>query len=106
MTVADEGSGCSADALKLSMSHEPITGLDIAASSGVWGIGLAQASPQIQITAVDRPEASQVRDYRALRSQHTQALAHLDEIGLVAHLFEREELDRIHRQTHKLASVC
>ena len=30
--------------------------LDLAAGSGVWGIALAQASPQVHVTAVDWPE--------------------------------------------------
>ncbi len=32
---------------------QPIRVLDLAAGSGVWGIGIAQAAPQAQVTAVD-----------------------------------------------------
>jgi 3-hydroxy-5-methyl-1-naphthoate 3-O-methyltransferase len=54
------GAQALADALKLSMSYHPIKGLDIAAGSGVWGIGLAQASQQVEITAVDLPAVIEV----------------------------------------------
>src|SRR5262249_23567727 len=54
------GARALADALKLSRSHAPITGLDIAAGSGVWGIGLAQASSQMEVTAVDWPAVIEV----------------------------------------------
>lgn len=37
-------------------SQEPVKVLDLAAGSGVWGIALAQSSPQVQVTAVDWPE--------------------------------------------------
>ena len=35
---------------------EPVGVLDLAAGSGVWGIAEAQASPRVQVTAVDWPE--------------------------------------------------
>ena len=41
--------------LDLDSSQRPIRVLDIAAGSGVWGIALAQASPQVRVTAVDWP---------------------------------------------------
>jgi ubiquinone/menaquinone biosynthesis C-methylase UbiE len=34
--------------------------LDIAAGSGVWGIGLAQKSPHVRVTAVDWPDVLNV----------------------------------------------
>src|SRR6202040_148959 len=40
-------------ALGLANAKSPIKVLDIGAGSGVWGIGLAQQSPQISITAQD-----------------------------------------------------
>src|ERR1700733_4318579 len=43
------------DALKISASKGPISVLDIAAGSGVWGIALAQKSPKVRVTAVDWP---------------------------------------------------
>ncbi len=41
--------------LKLDALTEEYRVLDIAAGSGVWGIGLAQRSPKIHVTAVDWP---------------------------------------------------
>src|SRR5438105_12185259 len=38
----------------------PATVLDIGAGSGVWGIALAQQSPQIKILAVDWPKVLEV----------------------------------------------
>jgi ubiquinone/menaquinone biosynthesis C-methylase UbiE len=45
-----------ADALKLPESRKPVRVLDIAAGSGVWGVALAQKSPQVKVTAVDWPD--------------------------------------------------
>jgi ubiquinone/menaquinone biosynthesis C-methylase UbiE len=39
--------------LKLDSATKPVRVLDIAAGSGVWGIGLAKRSPQVRVTAVD-----------------------------------------------------
>src|SRR4029079_12809862 len=44
-----------ADALKLKDAKGPVRVLDIASGSGVWGIGLAQRSSQVRVTAVDWP---------------------------------------------------
>jgi 2-polyprenyl-3-methyl-5-hydroxy-6-metoxy-1,4-benzoquinol methylase len=44
-----------ADALGLAARTTPLRVLDIAAGSGVWGIALAQRSPQVTVTAVDWP---------------------------------------------------
>jgi len=41
--------------LELANAASPVRVLDLAAGSGVWGIALAQASPQVQVTAVDWP---------------------------------------------------
>jgi len=43
-------------ALRLYEAKEPMRVLDLAAGSGVWGIAAAQASPRVQVTAVDWPE--------------------------------------------------
>lgn len=40
-------------ALRLSKAQQPVRVLDIAAGSGIWGIGLAQQSPQVRVTAQD-----------------------------------------------------
>jgi len=39
--------------LKIDGAQQPVRVLDIAAGSGVWGIGLAQRSKQVQVTAFD-----------------------------------------------------
>jgi hypothetical protein len=41
--------------LNLKSSAAPVSVLDLAAGSGVWGIGLAQSSSQVHVTAVDWP---------------------------------------------------
>lgn len=46
--------------LKVADAQKPVKVLDLAAGSGVWGIGLAQSSPQVTVTAVDWPEVLQV----------------------------------------------
>jgi 3-hydroxy-5-methyl-1-naphthoate 3-O-methyltransferase len=46
--------------LKISKTKNPVSVLDIAAGSGVWGIALAQQSPLVRISAVDWPEALKV----------------------------------------------
>jgi ubiquinone/menaquinone biosynthesis C-methylase UbiE len=45
-----------ADALKLPAARETVNVLDIAAGSGVWGVALAEKSPQVRVTAVDWAE--------------------------------------------------
>jgi ubiquinone/menaquinone biosynthesis C-methylase UbiE len=46
--------------LKISQSKNPVSVLDIAAGSGVWGIALAQQSPLVRISAVDWPDVLKV----------------------------------------------
>jgi ubiquinone/menaquinone biosynthesis C-methylase UbiE len=41
-------------------SAKPLKILDIGAGSGVWGIGIAQQSPESSVTAVDRPNVLEV----------------------------------------------
>ncbi len=41
--------------LGLAKAEKPVRVLDLAAGSGVWGIGLAQSSPQVSVTALDWP---------------------------------------------------
>ena len=42
--------------LDLDGSGQPLSVLDLAAGSGVWGITMAQSSPRVRVTAVDWPE--------------------------------------------------
>jgi ubiquinone/menaquinone biosynthesis C-methylase UbiE len=44
-----------ADELRLADAKKAVSVLDLAAGSGVWGIALAEASPQVRVTAVDWP---------------------------------------------------
>jgi len=43
------------DALGLANTTQSVRVLDVAAGSGVWGIGLAQKSPNVRVTALDWP---------------------------------------------------
>ncbi|HXE15288.1 MAG TPA: methyltransferase [Bryobacteraceae bacterium] len=45
-----------AETLALPQAAKPVKVLDLAAGSGVWGIALAQSSPQVSVTAVDWPK--------------------------------------------------
>jgi precorrin-6B methylase 2 len=50
----------------LQSSAQPVSVLDIAAGAGVWGIALAEKSPQVTVTAVDWPVVLEVtRDFAA-----------------------------------------
>jgi ubiquinone/menaquinone biosynthesis C-methylase UbiE len=42
-----------ASSLKLGEMKKPLTVLDLAAGSGVWGIALAESGPNVKVTAVD-----------------------------------------------------
>jgi len=44
-----------AEVLGVARATRSVSVLDLASGSGVWGIALAQASPQVQVTAVDWP---------------------------------------------------
>lgn len=46
--------------LKISKAQKPVSVLDLAAGSGVWGIALAEQSPLVSISAVDWPEVLKV----------------------------------------------
>lgn len=55
------------EALRLSETQQPIRVLDLATGSGVWGIALAQKSPQVRVTAVDWPGVLSVARKMAAR---------------------------------------
>lgn len=55
LPIAYPGARAVAEALGVSRAVQPVRVLDIGAGSGVWGIALAQASPQVRVTAVDLP---------------------------------------------------
>lgn len=47
------GASIAAEVLGVANAKEPVRVLDLAAGSGVWGIAIAQKSPQVRVTAVD-----------------------------------------------------
>lgn len=51
-----------AEHLRLAESTEPVFALDLATGSGVWGIALAQASPNVRVRAVDWPTVLKVTE--------------------------------------------
>ena len=55
------------DELKLAAASAPVKVLDLATGSGVWGIALAQKSPQVHVTAVDWAGVLQVTQRVAKR---------------------------------------
>lgn len=57
-----------AESLRIKESVRPISVLDLAAGSGVWGIALAEASPKVRVTAVDWPAVLPVT--RRVAEQH------------------------------------
>jgi hypothetical protein len=44
-----------ADHLRLADAKSPVSVLDLASGSGVWGVSLAEKSPMVRVTAVDWP---------------------------------------------------
>jgi ubiquinone/menaquinone biosynthesis C-methylase UbiE len=54
-------------ALGLANAKSPVKVLDIGTGSGVWGIGLAQQSPQVSVTAQDLPGVLEVTRGMAAR---------------------------------------
>jgi hypothetical protein len=46
--------------LKVAEAAAPVSVLDLAAGSGVWSVAIAQASPQVSVTAVDWPVVLEV----------------------------------------------
>ena len=50
------GAQALARALGVQSELAPISGVDLAAGSGVWSVAIAQQSPQIRVTAVDWPD--------------------------------------------------
>lgn len=53
--------------LRIPKAKQPVSVLDLAAGSGVWGIALAEQSPQVQVTAVDWPPVLTVTEKVARR---------------------------------------
>src|SRR5204862_2775229 len=53
MPMSYGGAQALANHLQIGGRTAPLRVLDIAAGSGIWGIALAQKSPQVEVTAVD-----------------------------------------------------
>jgi ubiquinone/menaquinone biosynthesis C-methylase UbiE len=53
--------------MNYSSSSDPVSVLDLAAGSGVWGIAQAQSSPNVAVTAVDWPEIIDITKKTAAR---------------------------------------
>ena len=53
--------------LNLAAAPQPVTALDLAAGSGVWGIALAQSAPTLHVTAVDWPSVLPITQKTAAR---------------------------------------
>jgi ubiquinone/menaquinone biosynthesis C-methylase UbiE len=74
-----------ADNLKVPEARKPIRVLDIAAGSGVWGIALAQKSPQVTVTAVDWPDVlpvtRRVAKKHNLQDRFTFIAGDINEVG-------------------------
>jgi precorrin-6B methylase 2 len=56
-----------AETLNLAAAEAPVSVLDLATGSGVWGIALAQASPHVTVRAVDWPDVLPVTQRVAAR---------------------------------------
>ena len=55
--------------LQISKAKKPVSVLDLASGSGVWGIALAEQSPRVHISAVDWPAVLMVTE-RIARRHH------------------------------------
>src|SRR5580698_9928197 len=70
--------------LKLESATAPVKVLDIAAGSGVWGIGVAMASPHVRVTAVDWAEVIPVTQKVAARFNLADRFAYISgDLGTV-----------------------
>jgi SAM-dependent methyltransferase len=95
-----------ADHLKVSEAPEPISVLDLAAGSGVWGITLAQKSPHVRVCAVDWKEVIPVTQSMAKRFGVDDRFEFLADdllaaefgnghsIAILGHILHSEGLDR------------
>lgn len=100
--------------LRLAKSRAPVKVLDIGAGSGVWGIALAQQSPQVRLTAVDWPEVLKVTQRVARRYGLGDRLTKLPgdllkvnygrghHIATVGHILHSEGRDRSRRLLKKI----
>ncbi len=84
-----------ADDLAPGKAGAPVTVLDIAAGSGVWGIALAQKSPAVHVTAVDWPRVTPV----------TRRIAQRQGVGDRVHTVEGDLLEADFGAGHRVATL-
>jgi len=108
-----------ADALNLAAATGPVSVLDVASGSGVWGIALAQASPQVIVRAIDWAEVlpatrRQTERYGVVDRFTTVAgdlleadLGNSHQIATLGHILHSEGVERslaLLRRTHDALS--
>jgi SAM-dependent methyltransferase len=95
-----------ADHLKLAEATSPVSVLDLAAGSGVWGVSLAEKSQQVRVTAVDWdgviPVTKRVADRHGVGDRFTFVAGDLDsaefgkghQIATLGHILHSEGIER------------
>jgi hypothetical protein len=104
-----------AEALDIAGASGPLSVLDLAAGSGVWGLALAQASPYVTVRAIDWPEVLPVTRRVAERLGFAERLTtvagdlleadfgSLHQVATLGHILHSEGVDRsraLLRRTH------
>jgi 2-polyprenyl-3-methyl-5-hydroxy-6-metoxy-1,4-benzoquinol methylase len=104
-------------ALGLASAKNPIKQLDIGTGSGVWGIGLAQQSPQISVTAQDWPNVLEVTKRMAARFNLADRFQYLPgdfqdvdfgtgyNLVTIGHILHSEGVERSRRLLKKAAAA-
>lgn len=104
-------------ALGLAHAKSPVKVLDIGTGSGVWGIGLAQQSPQVTVTAQDLPNVLDVTRQMATRFKVGDRFSYLPgdfhtiEFGTgynlvtIGHILHMESVDQNRQLLKKVASA-
>jgi 3-hydroxy-5-methyl-1-naphthoate 3-O-methyltransferase len=104
-------------ALGLADAKTPIKQLDIGTGSGVWGIGLAQQSPQIGVTAQDWPGVLDVTRRMAARFGLADRFSYLPgdfqevdfgtgyNLVTIGHILHSEGIDRSRKLLKKAAAA-
>lgn len=95
-----------ADHLKLAEATSPVSVLDLAAGSGVWGVSLAEKSQQVRVTAVDWdgviPVTKRVAERHGVGDRFTFVAGDLDSaefgkghhIATLGHILHSEGIER------------
>jgi SAM-dependent methyltransferase len=103
--------------LRLAEAAAPVNVLDIAAGSGVWGIGLAEASRHVRVTVVDWPEVVPVTRRVAGRHGVEERFRYLEgdllevdygtgyQVATLGHILHSEGRERSRRLLRKVADA-